>query len=115
MGQHIANLENLLLNELDNPNNVHLYLEGDQWCAYERSAYYLAEKISFIKIQKEVIGDGYDVILLKATFPVEKMNLPLSPGVALRSVADEQLLFSVDKRTEGFMEWKRKQLEKLSA
>lgn len=113
--ERIADIENVLLNELDNPNSVYLYLEGDTWCAYERSAYYLAEKVSFVILQKEIIKEGFDVILLKAVFPVDKMNLPLSPGIALKSVADEQLLFSLDKQVEGFPEWKRKQLEKLSA
>ena len=33
-------VELVLPHEVDNPNNVYLYLEGDAWCAYERSAYY---------------------------------------------------------------------------
>lgn len=36
-------VENVLVNEIDNQNGVHLYLEGNKWCAYERSAYYLAK------------------------------------------------------------------------
>ena len=36
-------VELVLPHEVDNPNNVYLYLEGDAWCAYERSAYYLTQ------------------------------------------------------------------------
>ncbi len=114
--ERIANIENVLLNEVDNPNNVYMYLEGDAWCAYERSAYYLAEKVSSVILKKEVIGEGYDVVLLKAFFRIDQMNLPLtSPGVALKSLADDSLQFCLDKKVEGFPEWKTKQLEKLSA
>lgn len=113
--ERVSDIEVVLLNEVDNPNSVYMYLEGDTWCAYERSAYYLAEKLASVVIKKEVIGEGYDVVLLKAQFLVTDMCLPLSPGVALKSVADDKLQFCLDKRVDGFPEWKRKQLEKLSA
>ena len=29
-------VELVLPHEVDNPNNVYKYLEGDAWCAYER-------------------------------------------------------------------------------
>jgi len=112
--ESISKIEHVLLNEVDNPNKVYLYLEGDAWCAYERSAYYLAA-IKQVCLEKEIIGDGYDVILLKAYFRIDEMSLPLSPGVSLKSVADDKLQFSMNKGVEGFPEWKRKQLEKLSA
>ena len=34
------NVESILLNEVDNEKFVYLYLEGDNWCAYDRSAYF---------------------------------------------------------------------------
>lgn len=40
-------VELVLPHEVDNPNNVYLYLEGDAWCAYERSAYYLTLRWRF--------------------------------------------------------------------
>nr|WP_293739039.1 hypothetical protein [uncultured Parabacteroides sp.] len=40
--ERIADVEKVLINEIDNQNGVYLYLEGNSWCAYERSAYYLA-------------------------------------------------------------------------
>ena len=40
--ERIADVEKVLMNEIDNQHGVYLYLEGDSWCAYERSAYYLA-------------------------------------------------------------------------
>jgi hypothetical protein len=113
--ERIIDIENVLLNEMDNPNNVYMYLEGDAWCAYERSAYYLAEKVSSVILRKEVVGGGYDVVLLKAFFPFDEMSAPLSSGMALKSLADDKIQFSLNENVGGFPEWKRKQLEKLSA
>lgn len=106
-------IEYVLLNEVDNPNSVYLYLEGDAWCAYERSAYYLAA-IKQVCLEKEIV-DGYEVILLKARFKIDDMCLPLSPGVYLKSVADDKLQFNMNRRVDGFSEWKREQLAHLSA
>ena len=39
-----SDVEQVLMNEVDNPDGVYMYLEGDTWCAYERSAYYLLSK-----------------------------------------------------------------------
>ena len=47
--EHAAQVENVLVNEIDNQNGVHLYLEGNKWCAYERSAYYLAQLKDILK------------------------------------------------------------------
>lgn len=113
--ERISDIENVLLNEVDNPNNVFLYLEGDAWCAYERSAFYLAGIKQSVVLEREVIGDGYDVVLLKAQFRIDEMSLPLSPGVSLKLVADDKLQFCMNQRVDGFPEWKRQQLEKLSA
>lgn len=41
--ERIVDVEKVLMNEIDNLHGVYLYLEGDSWCAYERSAYYLAK------------------------------------------------------------------------
>ena len=95
-------VELVLPHEVDNPNNVYLYLEGDAWCAYERSAYYLT--------QMEV-----PVVLLKAFFAVNDMYLPLSPTAVLKLVADDKLQFQIRDRVEGFSEWKENELKKLSA
>ena len=96
-------VELVLPHEVDNPNSVYLYLEGDAWCAYERSAYYLT--------QMEVPV----VVLLKAFFAVNDMYLPLSPTAVLKLVADDKLQFQIRDRVEGFSEWKENELKKLSA
>ena len=75
--ERIADVEKVLMNEIDNLHGVYLYLEGDSWCAYERSAYYLAKLNVPVILQKEVIREGYDVVLLKALFAVDDMCLPL--------------------------------------
>ena len=60
--ERIADVEKVLMNEIDNQHGVYLYLEGDSWCAYERSAYYLARLNVPVILQKEVIREGYDVL-----------------------------------------------------
>lgn len=115
MEQGASLVERVLLNEVNNPNNVYLYLEGNAWCAYERSAYYLAKMQAPVTLEKEVIRDGYDVVLLKAMFYVDDMYLPLSPTAVLKLVADDKLQFEIKDRVEGFPEWKETELRKLSA
>ena len=82
--ERIADVEKVLMNEIDNLHGVYLYLEGDSWCAYERSAYYLAKLNVPVILQKEVIREGYDVVLLKALFAVDDMCLPLAPKMELK-------------------------------
>ncbi|MDL2278866.1 hypothetical protein LJC57_09775 [Parabacteroides sp. OttesenSCG-928-G07] len=110
-------IEHVLFNEIDNTNQVIMYLEGNDWCAYERSAYFLAAKKESVVLQKEVVGEGYDVVLLKAYFPMEELDLPLSKGLTLKFVADGRLQFLLEDKVDGghFPEWKKKQLEKMSA
>ena len=101
-------VELVLPHEVDNPNSVYLYLEGDAWCAYERSAYYLTQMEVPVVLKKEVV-------LLKAFFAVNDMYLPLSPTAVLKLVADDKLQFQIRDRVEGFSEWKENELKKLSA
>lgn len=109
-------VEKVLVNEIDNPDNVYLYLEGDAWCAYERSAYYLSKMQAPVKLEKEIIRAGYDVILLKALFLVNDMYLPLSSTAVLKLVADDRLQFQIrDRVMDDFPEWKENVLKKLSA
>lgn len=70
------NVESILLNEVDNEKYVYLYLEGDNWCAYERSAYYLAKEFPVV-LNKEIVHDGYEVILMKASFNIDKAASPV--------------------------------------
>ena len=81
-----SDVESILLNEVDNEKYVYLYLEGDTWCAYERSAYYLAMEFPVV-LDKEIVHDGYEVILMKASFNVDKMQLPLFRTAILRTTA----------------------------
>ena len=105
--ERIVDVEKVLMNEIDNLHGVYLYLEGDSWCAYERSAYYLAKLNVPVILQKEVIREGYDVVLLKALFAVDDMCLPLAPKTELKRVAYDDI--------DGFPEWKASQLNKLPA
>ncbi|KKB48709.1 MULTISPECIES: hypothetical protein [Bacteroidales] len=109
-----SDVESILLNEVDNEKYVYLYLEGDTWCAYERSAYYLAMEFPVV-LDKEIVHDGYEVILMKASFNVDKMQLPLFRTAVLRTVADDRLLFQISRTVEGFVEWKEQQLRSLPA
>ena len=113
--ERIADVEKVLMNEIDNQHGVYLYLEGDSWCAHERSAYYLAKLNVPVILQKEVIREGYDVVLLKALFAVDDMCLPLAPKMELKRVADAKLQFHMYDEFDGFPEWKASQLNKLPA
>lgn len=113
--KQISDVELILLNEVDNNRYVHLYLEGDTWCAYERSAYYLAVMDFPVSMDIEIVHDGYEVILMKASFNIAQMRLPLCRSVVLRTVADDRLLFQLDKPIDGFIEWKGEQLSGMPA
>lgn len=105
----------VLSGEVDNPDNVHLYLEGDVWCAYERSAYYLIKLHAPVVLQKAVIGGSYDIVLMKVLFRMDDLRLPLSPAAKLKWVSDDKLEFKLKTEIEGFSEWKSSQLRYLSA
>lgn len=109
-----SDVELILLNEIDNEKYVYLYLEGDTWCAYERSAYYLAKEFP-VKLDREIVHEGYEVILLKASFNMNKMRFPLFRTAVLRTVADDRLLFQIPRTVEGFVEWKEQQLKGMPA
>lgn len=108
-------VEKVLVKEIDNNNAVYLYLEGNAWCAYERSAYYLTRLKVPVVLEKEIVRDGYDVILLKAFIAVDDMSLPLAPTTELKLVSDDKLSFRMNANIEGFPEWKATQLMKLPA
>lgn len=103
-------VEEILLNEVDNEKYVYLYLEGDNWCAYERSAYYLAKEFPVV-LNKEIVHGGYEVILMKASFNIDKMQLPLFRSAVLKRVGDDQLLFQIPHTIDGFVEWKAELLD----
>lgn len=109
--ERIADVERVLMNEIDNQHDVYLYLEGDSWCAYERSAYYLASLNVPVILQKEVIREGYDVVLLKALFAVDDMCLPLAPKTELKRVADDKLQFHMSDDIDGFPELESDSIE----
>lgn len=109
-----TDIESVLFNEIDNANQVIMYLEDDIWCAYERSAFYLACLKPSIAITKEVVAEGYDVILIKAQFPMDELVLPLSPGLSLKWVADGKLQFHMEETVDkDFPQWKTDQLNHL--
>ncbi len=103
----------VLQQEVDNTNRMILYQEGDSWYAYEHSAYFLASKLSSVIVKKEILAEGYDVILVKAK--VEDPLSPLSTGFTLKWAADDTLQFAIDEPITGFPEWKENQLKKFQA
>ncbi len=111
----VSKVESVLSKEANNPDSVYLYREGDVWCAYERSAYYLARLASPLQLAKEIIGGGYDVVLLKAVFHFDDMGSLSSPFIQLKRVSRNKMLLRLQSCAEGFREWKEKQLRHLSA
>lgn len=111
----IDTVERVLPEEVDNEDKLCLYLEGDEWCAYERSAYYLATLKKSVQVVKEIIRDGYDVILMKARFRMDELSLPLAPFTSLEQVADDKIVFRLDRTIAGFGTWKQESLAQISA
>lgn len=111
----IDTVEHILPQEVDNEDKLYLYLEGDEWCAYERSAYYLATLKKSVKLVKEILRDGYDVILLKARFRMDELSLPLAPCTSLESVADDKIAFRLDRTIVGFGSWKQEAIQEIPA
>lgn len=111
----LSHVESILINEINNQNAVYLYLENGCWCAYERSAYYLARLNTPVSIDKEIVREGYDVILLKASLASNEISLPIAKQAMLMQMADDKLLFQVEEYFEGFPEWKKQLLTKLPA
>ena len=105
----VTDIDLIYFNEVDNDKYVYLYLEDDCWCAYERSAYHLVAKDFPVSLAKEVVSDGCEIIM-KASFNVDHMRLPLIPSAVLITVADDRLLFQLDKPIDGFIKWKRAQI-----
>ncbi len=105
-------IEHVLFHEIDNTNQIIMYLEGDDWCAYERSAYHLATQKPSVNIYREVVGDGYDVVLVKASFTMDELSDILS-GLTLKLVADGRLQFVLEEKVNGFPEWKKELLTTL--
>ena len=109
-------VEQILVNEVGNEQSVYLYLEDGHWCAYERSAYYLASLNIPIQLKREVIRDGFDVILLKAKVAVEKLGLSAGDSyIKLKKIGDDNLQLGLSSNIYGFPEWKESQLNVLLA
>lgn len=111
----VSYVERILVNEVENRQHVYLYLEGDCWCAYERSAYYLAQLNLPIQLQREVIKDGYDVILLKASVPVNCLDISQGGNMTLKRFGETDVEFKLLSDIYGFSEWKASQLNTFSA
>jgi hypothetical protein len=102
--------KDILANEINNRNKIYLYLEGNTWCAYERSAYFLFQLHTPICLHKYIICEGSNVALLKVMFKVSDMQLPLSAKARLELVSDTDLRFGLKEMIGGFPEWKQQQL-----
>lgn len=108
--KQVTDIDSIYFNEVDNDKYVYLYLEDDCWCAYERSAFYLVAKDFPVTLTREVVYDGCEEIM-KASFNVDHMRLPLIPCAVLITVADDRLLFQLDKTIDGFAKWKQAQID----
>lgn len=111
----VSIVEKILVNEVENKQHVYLYLEGDNWCAYERSAYYLAQLNLPIQLQCEIVRDGYDVILLKACVPMNFLDMSKDSNMTLKRFGETDVEFKLLSDIYGFPEWKMSQLNVLSA
>lgn len=113
--ESVAFVERVLVNEISNEQNVYLYLEDNKWCAYERSAYYLAQLGISVQLERTVIRGGFDVILLKASLPINDMSLSNGSKMKLKRLGETDLHFQLSIDIKGFVDWKRSQLGVLTA
>ena len=114
MKEEVSYVEKILINEVGNRESIYLYLEEGHWCAYESSAYYLIQLNAPVQLKKEIIRDGFDVILLKATVPHTYMNSSVTT-MHLKSFGETDAEFKLSGSIEGFSEWKMSQLKSFSA
>jgi len=101
----------VLTREIDNHRNVYLFLEGENWCAYERSAYYLYSLNVPLKIDKKIVNGGYEIILVKAHINKRDLDFPICNNAVLKSVSDTSLIFSIKDTFKDFISWKKEKLE----
>lgn len=113
--ESITYMEKVLFNEVNNLKDIYLYLEGGLWCAYERSAYFLERLKVPVEIKVEIVRDGFDVILLKASIPANEGNLPIASAMQLENFDETDLHFKLCDGIEGFPEWKVSQINAFSA
>lgn len=114
MKEEVSYVEKILINEVGNKENIYLYFEEGNWCAYERSAYFLIQLNAPVQLKKEVIRNGYDVVLLKATMSSIYMNFS-GADIQLKSFGETDAQFKLSGNIEGFPEWKMSQLNVFSA
>lgn len=111
-------VENAILTEMDNQNGIYLYLENNNWCAYERSAYYLAAMSLPVELRKEIVK-GIDLIVLKAYFKIEtvfeRLTLKPSKFVQLEQLADNLIKYQINISLNGFGDWRKQTLGSISA
>ena len=111
-----TDIVSILEKEMDNRNDIHLYLDGNLWIAYERSAYNLASLHVPMRMEREVIREGIDVILLKAAFRLDDLRASLKPSVELKLLSDDNLQFIMcPESREDFSTWRAAQLKQLPA
>lgn len=76
----------ILSREVDNPDHIYLYLENEDWYAYEHSACRLKQVVEECCIQ-QVISLTYQVVLVRARISGQRLEdelgdfLTTSPGV----------------------------------
>lgn len=110
-------VENVLLIEIDNQNGIYLYRENEFWCAYERSAYYLAAMSLPVELKKEVVK-GIDLVVLKAYFRIETVFEQLTASskfAQLEQLADNSIKYQIHLSLNGFGDWKKQMLGACSA
>ena len=93
-------VELVLPPEVDNPNNVYLYLEGDAWCAYERSAYYLS-LIHIYKIDNLSYGTLDNLPKMVMSASADDVSVSGGKGFAILSLKRIYAMISVSVNTSG--------------
>lgn len=102
----------ILSREVDNPDHIYLYLENEDWYAYEHSACRLKQVVGECCIE-QVISLAYQVVLVRARISGQRLEdelgdfLTTSPGVQVYDTHIEipfrwqsRVVFDLWKQTE---------------
>lgn len=103
----------ILSREVDNPDRLYLYSEGNNWYAYEQSACRLKQVVGECRIQ-QVISLTYEVVLIRAQISDQCLKneleelMAFSPGLL---VNDTFIEIPLDWQSHViFYRWKQTEL-----
>ncbi|MEG0725386.1 MAG: hypothetical protein RR485_05025 [Mucinivorans sp.] len=101
----MASITNILSKEMGNNSVIYLYACGEQWCAYEHSAYHFKRIFQMGDVDQK---DGFINIMVN-----DVSNFIDSQAMAtleITSLGDYEVVINCGTVFEGFEDWKEQLL-----